>query len=206
MNNLYQEFIELGAYLSERRYIAGSAGNLSALRDDGHIICTPTNSNLGKLKESEISVISPDGILTEGKPPTKEVAFHQTIYKKYNKAKAVIHLHSTYLTALSCLNNLDAQNVIKAFTPYVVMRLGKVPLIPYFKPGSPQISEAIETLPNDISGFLMANHGVTVFGENIKDACHKFEELEETARLYFLLQNQDIRYLSATEIKELTGG
>ncbi len=206
MENLYQEFIALGVYLSEKGYIAGSAGNLSIKRDDNHILCTPTHANLGALKPGALSVITLDGERLEGEKPTKEVAFHQAIYKKYAQAKAIIHLHSTYLTALSCLNNLDPKNVIKAFTPYVVMRLGNIPLIPYFRPGSPQIVAAIDTLPNEISGFLMANHGVTVFGENMKEACHKFEELEETAKLYFLLKNQDIRYLSDTEIEELIRG
>ncbi len=206
MHNLYQELIHMGAYLSQKGYIAGSAGNLSVKAEDGHIICTPTNSNLAALKQKEVSLLAPSGELIEGHPPTKEVSFHKAIYAKYKKAGAVIHLHSTYLTALSCLNNLDKNNVIKAFTPYVVMRLGQVPLIPYFKPGSTQIAEAIEGLSDNISGFLMANHGVTVFGKNMKEACHKFEELEETAKLYFLLKGHDIRYLTDSEIEELTGG
>ncbi len=205
MSNLNQEFIELGAYLSQKGYAIGSAGNLSVRRDDNHIICTPSNSNLGNLTEEELSVVAPNGELVQGNRPTKEINFHKVIYEKYDEAKVIIHLHSTYLTALSCLNNLNKENVIKAFTPYVVMRLGSVPIIPYFKPGSAEIGEAIKELPSHISGFLMANHGVTVFAQNIKDATQKFEELEETARLYFLLRGEGIRYLSDAEVQELTG-
>ncbi|MFV0431219.1 MAG: aldolase [Alphaproteobacteria bacterium] len=204
MKYLYQELIELGAYLSKMGYSVGSAGNLSVRFDENHILCTPTNANLGTLQQDEISLISlDDNRLVKGKPPTKEVSFHQAIYQKYPHAHSVIHLHSSYLTALSCLQNLNPQNVIKAFTPYVVMRVGDVPLIPYHTPGSPKIAKEVTKLPSHISAFLMANHGVSVFGSNINDARNKFEELEETAKLYFLLRNQDVSYLTKEEIYQL---
>lgn len=204
MDTKYQELIALGAYLSQKNYVVGSAGNLSLRLRDNQILCTPTNSNLNDLKPEALSLLSADGTLLKGNSPTKEVSFHRAIYQKYNMANVVIHLHSTYLTALSCLQNLNPNNVLKPFTPYVVMRLGNVPLVPYFKPGSADIAEYIgQYLPHDISAFLMGNHGVSVFGSSVRDALGKFEELEETARLFFILNNQNIRYLSETEVQAL---
>lgn len=204
MDTKYQELIALGVYLAQNHYVVGSAGNLSLKLNNNQILCTPTNSNLNNLKCEEISVLSEDGTLLKGNPPTKEVSFHRAIYQKYNSANVVIHLHSTYLTALSCLQNLNPNNVLKPFTPYVVMRLGDVPLVPYFKPGSLDIATYIaQSLPDNISAFVLANHGVTVFGSSVKDALGKFEELEETAKLFFILNNQDIRYLSDAEVKIL---
>ncbi len=206
MDKQYQELIELGKYLFDLRYTKGSAGNLSMRLASGEIIATPTNSCLGMLKAEKLSILTSDGSHLEGNPPTKEIPFHLAIYEQNPNWNAIIHLHSPYLTALSCLKGLDPKNVIRPFVPYVIMRVGDVPLIPYFKPGSIKIADAVRTIAHQYSAFLLANHGVIVCGRNLKDACYNFEELEEAARLFFILKHHDIRYLNDTEIQELKKG
>ncbi|OOF47101.1 aldolase [Rodentibacter trehalosifermentans] len=195
--------VQLGRSFYERGYTVGGAGNLSVRLDENRILVTPTGSSLGRLKAERLSVLDMDGHVLEGDKPSKESVFHLAMYRKNPECRAIVHLHSTYLTALSCLENLDPQNAMKAFTPYYVMRVGGLPVIPYYRPGSPRIAEELEARALSGKAFLLANHGVVVTGEDLLDAADNAEELEETAKLFFLLQGKRIRYLSDDEVNEL---
>lgn len=101
----------------QRGYATGSAGNLSLLLPDGNILATPTGSCLGNLDPQRLSKVDPQGEWLSGDKPSKEVRFHLALYRNNPCCKAVVHLHSTWSTALSCLEGLDPQNVIRPFTP-----------------------------------------------------------------------------------------
>ncbi|AKD38327.1 aldolase [Pasteurella multocida subsp. multocida OH4807] len=197
------EMVNLARSLFERGYTVGGAGNLSVRLDDKRILVTPTGSSLGRLEADSLSVIDMAGKLLSGKKPSKESVFHLAMYKKNPDCHAIVHLHSTYLTALSCLKGLDPDNAIQAFTPYYVMRVGKLPVIPYYRPGDSHIARELSERALSGKAFLLANHGVVVTGSDLVDAVDNTEELEETAKLYFLLQGQNIRYLTESEVADL---
>ncbi|MGJ8580787.1 MAG: class II aldolase/adducin family protein, partial [Psychromonas sp.] len=113
--------------------------------------------------------------------------------------------HSTYLTALSCLEDLDYSNAIKAFTPYYVMRIGELPVIPYYRPGAPEIAQELSKLAGKYRAFLLANHGPIITGTDFLDAVDNAEELEETAKLALLLADKPTRYLTDVEVEDLKG-
>jgi len=115
----------------------------------------------------------------------------------------VVHLHCTYLTALSCLQGLDVKNAIKPFTPYVVMRVGKVPVVPYYRPGDLRLAEDLAKLAPTHRAFLLANHGPVVTGKDLRAAADNTEEMEDAAKLIFTLGERPIRYLTDDEIAEL---
>ncbi len=194
---------EFGASLFNRGYSSGSSGNMSARLPDGNILATPTNSSLGRLIPEQLSLVSMDGELLSGGKPSKECAFHREIYKARPECNAVVHLHSTYVTALSCLNGLDPADVLRPFTPYYVMKVSPLPLIPYFKPGSQKLFDAIARQAAASAHMLLANHGAITTGATLEQAVNAAEELEETAKLFFILSGRDIRYLSEGEIQEL---
>ncbi|MDU8924880.1 aldolase [Pasteurellaceae bacterium LIM206] len=198
-----RQMVELARSFYERGYTVGGAGNLSVRLKGERILVTPTGSSLGRLKAEDLSVLDMDGNLLEGKKPSKESVFHLTMYKANPNCRAIVHLHSTYLTALSCLADLDPNNAIKAFTPYYVMRVGKLQVIPYYRPGDINIARELGKRANTGKAFLLANHGVVVSGSDLLDAADNTEELEETAKLYFILQGQKIRYLTETEVNDL---
>ncbi|GJH42335.1 3-oxo-tetronate 4-phosphate decarboxylase [Pasteurella canis] len=197
------EMVKLARSLFERGYTVGGAGNLSVRLDDKRILVTPTGSSLGRLEAESLSVLDMDGHLLSGKKPSKESVFHLAMYKKNPDCKAIVHLHSTYLTALSCLENLNPENAMQAFTPYYVMRVGKLPVIPYYRPGDVNIARELSERALSGKAFLLANHGVVVTGSDLVDAVDNTEELEETAKLYFILQGQKIRYFTDSEVKDL---
>jgi len=198
-----EEMVKLGASFFQRGYATGSAGNLSMLLEDGSLLATPTGSCLGDLNPDTLSKVTLEGEWLSGDKPSKEISFHRAIYLNKPRCKAVVHLHSLYLTALSCLQGLDSKNCIKPFTPYVVMRVGDVPVVPYYRPGDARLGEDLAELAPHYNAFLLANHGPVVVGKSLREAADNTEELEETARLIFTLGDRPIRYLSDDEVAEL---
>ncbi|MDC4237740.1 aldolase [Pasteurella multocida] len=198
-----KEMVNLARSLFERGYSVGGAGNLSVRLDEKRILVTPTGSSLGRLEADSLSVLDMEGNLLSGKKPSKESVFHLAMYHKNPACHAIVHLHSTYLTALSCLEGLNPDNAMKAFTPYYVMRVGKLPVIPYYRPGDTNIARELSERALLSEAFLLANHGVVVTGTDLVDAVDNTEELEETAKLYFLLKGQQVRYLTDDEVKDL---
>lgn len=199
------EFVEVGKTLYDRGYATGSAGNMSVLLPDNTVAATPTGSCLGKLDPNNLSIVDMDGNLLSGPKATKEVLFHLALYKNNPDHKAVVHLHCSYCTAYSCISGLNKDSVFKPITPYLVMRMGDVPLISYYKPGSPNLTKDIGALANKHNAFLMANHGMITCGQSLNEALCNVEELEASCKLYFILRgtNEPIKYLTADEINEL---
>ena len=118
------------------------------------------------------------------------------------RAGAIVHLHSTHSVAVSCLADIDADDVLPPLTAYYVMRVGKLPLIPYSRratSGSPARSQVAARH----AAVLLANHGPVVAGKSLDAAADAIEELEATARLYLLLQDRPIRPLDADQVDEL---
>ncbi len=199
---LRDDMVRFAKSLFDRGYTAGSSGNISARCGDDWLI-TPTNSCLGFLDPARISKISREGRHLSGDPPSKEVFLHQAFYETRPGTGAVVHLHSTYATLLSCLAETNPQNAIPPLTPYVIMRVGRVPLLPYVPPGDPEMGAMIRALEGRHAGVLLANHGPVVAGKDLAAAVYAAEELEETAKLAVLAQGRAVNHLSARDIAEL---
>lgn len=198
-----REFIaEIGRSMFERRLTFGSSGNIS-VRIDGGWLMTPTGSSLGRLDPAKLSKLNDTGKLVAGDAPTKESFLHLAMYRERDKAGAVVHLHSTHSVAVSCLHGIDHDDVLPPITAYYVMRVGKLPLVPYFAPGDMALGEAVGRLAAKHSAMLLANHGPVVAGSSLSAAVDAIEELEETARLYLLLHGRPTRYLSPEQIADL---
>ena len=191
-----------GQSLHARGLTAGSSGNLSVRTGDGWLM-TPTNVSLGALDPARLSKLDSDGRLVSGDAPTKEAFLHRAMYEQRAGVGAIVHLHSTHSAAVSCMAGLDACNCIPPLTPYFVMKIGTLPLVPYHRPGDPKLADAVRTLAAGHRAVLLANHGPVVSGATLEAAMYAAEELEETARLFLLLRGQPVRVLSADEVAEL---
>src|SRR5512144_1453576 len=120
---------------------------------------TPTNASLGRLDPEGLSKITPDGRLVSGDMPTKEQPLHAAVYEARGKATAIVHLHSHYSVAVSVLRDVDPKSVLPPLTAYYVMRVGRLPLVPYFKPGDMALAEAVRGFAGKHHAVLLANHG-----------------------------------------------
>jgi ribulose-5-phosphate 4-epimerase/fuculose-1-phosphate aldolase len=194
--------VRWGRSLFERRFTVGSSGNISVRLDDGFLM-TPTNSCLGFLDPERLSKLDAGGRHIGGDAPTKELPLHMAFYKGRPSAQAVVHLHSTYATALSCLSDVDSEDAVAPITPYVVMRVGRVPVLPYTKPGSADIAPVIEARAGGNAAVLLANHGPVVAGTSLTNAVFAMEELEETAKLILLTRGMPVRHLDDAAIADL---
>jgi ribulose-5-phosphate 4-epimerase/fuculose-1-phosphate aldolase len=195
--------VEYSTFLFQRGYAVGTAGNISLRLPGGDVLATYTNACLGRLNPQALSLVAPDGKQLSGETMSKEIPFHLALYQARPNCRAIVHLHSTYLTALSCLKNLNHDDALQPFTPYYVMKTGRLPSIPYFRPGSSPIAAALAEKLKTGPACLMANHGVVVLGETLPEAVNIFEELEEAAKLFFILGEKPIRYLTDAEVGEL---
>jgi ribulose-5-phosphate 4-epimerase/fuculose-1-phosphate aldolase len=200
--DLRERLCRWGKSLFERGLTGGSSGNITARTETG-FLATPTNSCLGFLDPAALSELDADGSHAAGPKPTKEVPLHMAFYAARPSAGAVVHLHSTYATLLSCLADTDPSDAVPAVTPYVVMRVGRVPLLPYFAPGDPAIAPLIREKAATASAVLLGNHGPVVAGATLEAAVFAAEELEETAKLAILGRGHPLRLLPAEEIARL---
>lgn len=191
-----------GQSLFDRGYTCGSTGNISVRLGD-HFLITPTNSCLGRLDPEEIAKVDANGSLISGKPPSKECFLHLAYYSARPNEQAIVHLHSTWSVAVSCLSDVNPDDVLPAITAYYVMRVGQLPLVEYFAPGDKQLAEAVKSKANHAKSLLLANHGPVVGGSHLDAAVYNTEELEETARLFLMLRGLPTRYLSDVQQTEL---
>ncbi len=201
-SKLREQIACLGQSLFDRGLTAGSSGNISVKLDDGWLL-TPTNSCLGRLDPARISKLDWEGRLRSGDPPSKESFLHRVVYEERAAAGAVVHLHSVHSVAVSCLPEVNPHDVLPPLTAYYVMRVGKLPLVPYYPPGDVTLGEAVRGLAGKHSAVLLANHGPVVAGKSLEAAVYATEELEETAKLYLLLYGRRPRCLSDEQVAEL---
>ena len=203
---LREEIVRTAKSIFDRGLTHGSTGNISAKLEDGWLL-TPTGSSLGTLDPAKLSKLDWNGNLISGDKPSKENFLHLAMYEERAKAKAtigaVVHLHSTHSVAVSVLADVDPNDVLPPITAYYVMRIGSLPLVPYFAPGDMKLADAVRRFAGKHHAVLLANHGPVVAGASLAAATDAVEELEETAKLFLLLQGQRIRTLDSAQVAAL---
>ena len=201
-----EEICSVAKSIFDRGLTHGSTGNLSARLEDGWLL-TPTGSSLGRLDPARLSKLDWKGRLISSGQPSKENFLHLAMYEERAKANAaagaVVHLHSTYSVAVSVLEGVDPDDVLPPITAYYVMRVGSLPLVPYYAPGDIQLAHAVRRFAGRHHALLLANHGPVVAGTSLSAAADATEELEETAKLYLLLQDRRLRTLTPEQVQTL---
>jgi ribulose-5-phosphate 4-epimerase/fuculose-1-phosphate aldolase len=185
-----------------RGYAFGSTGNLSVRLDD-MVWITPTGVSLEGLTPAQLACIDLQGESRNDNRPSKEYPFHLAVYQRRSDARAIVHLHTLYSVALSCLDTFDPDNPLPPHTPYYFMRVAPLAVIPYFRPGSQQLAQAVERAAPAHHCMLLRNHGVICAGSSLSEAVDRTEELEQTARLYFILRGEQVCHLTPQDIADL---
>ncbi len=202
-SRLREEIVRAGASLFNRGLTHGSTGNISVALPDGGWLMTPTGSSLGTLDPARLSKLDAAGRLVDGDKPTKEAFLHTTMYGARPESGAVVHLHSTHSVAVSCIDGVDHNNCLPPITAYYAMRIGRLPLVPYYPPGDETLAAAVGALADKHHAVLLANHGPVVAGTNLSAAQDAIEELEETAKLFLMLRGERLRLLTDGQLAEI---
>lgn len=200
---LREQMCVLAKSLFDRGLTGGSTGNISARTLDGGLLVSPTGSSFGRLDPARLSLFDARGHHIAGDMPTKEMPLHSAFYETRSSAGAVVHLHSAHSVALSLLEDQDPDNFLPPLTPYAIMKLGKVALLPFFLPGDAAMGDAVRGLAGKRSAVMLAHHGPVVAGKDVEAACNAIEELEDTARLALLTHGMARRQLNAAQIKDI---
>lgn len=193
----------LAESLFARGLTHGSTGNISARTPDGGLLVTPTDSSFGRLDPGRLSRFDAQGTLLDGDPPTKELSLHTAFYDTRSSTGAVVHLHAVHSVALSLMPDADEDDFLPPLTPYSIMKLGRVKLLPYFRPGDPAMGVAVRELAGSRSAVMLANHGPVVAGHDVEAACNAIEELETTAHLALLMRGVAARRLTDAQITDV---
>ena len=200
---LREQICLLAKSIFDRGLTGGSTGNISARTDDGGLLVSPTGTSFGRLDPARLSRFDAGRKLVDGDAPTKEMPLHTAFYETRSKAGAVVHLHSCHSVALSMLPDVDPDNFLPPLTPYGIMKLGRVKLLPFFLPGDAAMGEAVRGLAGKRSAVMLANHGPVVAGKDVEAACNAVEELEDTARLALMTRGMNPRLLDEAQIRSL---
>lgn len=199
---MLEELCEVADSFHRRGYAFGSTGNIS-VRVGRQVWITPTGRSLKGLTPDKLACVDLQGAVQNAARPSKEFPFHLAVYRQRTDAGAVVHLHATYSVALSCLDSLDREAPLAPLTPYYFMRVAPLAVVPYFRPGSIELAAAIESAAPAHNCMLLRNHGTVCAGSTLSEAVDRTEELEQTARLHFILRGERARHLTPEEIEQL---
>lgn len=185
---LRESVCRVGASWFARGITGGVSGNVSARLPNGGYIATPTGSCLGTLCPQGLSLLDAQGRHSAGPAPTTEMPIHLALYAARPDCGAVVHAHSPYAVAWSCLNGLDPYDAVPAYTPYGLMRYGRVGLAAYAVPGSAALLAAVAQIAPHCAAILLANHGSIVAGVSVESVAYSLEELESACRVALILR------------------
>lgn len=197
-----ENLCEVAESFYKRGYAFGSTGNIS-VRAGERVWITPTGKSLKGLQPGQLACVNLAGESLNENRPSKEFPFHLAVYTRREDVRAVVHLHTLYSVALSCLDSFDAERGLPPLTPYYFMRVAPLAVLPYFRPGSSGLAEAVGEAAPRHNCMLLRNHGVICAGSTLSEAADRTEELEQTARLHFILRGEHVRLLTEEQVEEL---
>jgi 3-dehydro-4-phosphotetronate decarboxylase len=219
-----EEMCRVGRSLFERGYLHSTAGNISVRVDDGFLI-TPTDACLGFLDPARIAKVTFGGEPLSGDRPSKTLLLHRRIYEAHDaasralshdaKVNCVLHTHSSNLVALTLRSEYvsglhGAPELLPALTPYFVMKVGRVPVVRYERPGSPAVGDHVASLIAEyaakgvlLRGVMIERLGPNVWAGDPATAMGILEELEETAKVALLAAQNSIRDLTPLDVSAI---
>lgn len=200
-SHLRELICTLAKSLFDRGLTHGSTGNISARTEDGGLLVSPTGTSFGRLDPGRLSRFDATGKFIDGDQPTKEMPLHTAFYDTRSKAGAVVHLHSCNSVAWSMMPDANPDDFLPPLTPYGIMKLGRVKLLPFFLPGDPAMGDAVRGLAGKRSAVMLANHGPVVAGKDVEAACNAIEELEDTARLAMMMRGMNANALTQEQVR-----
>lgn len=183
----------------QRGYTTSSGGNLSHRSPSGFWV-SATGASFSRQTAAEFSECNLNGEPLSGPLPSKEARFHGVIYRLHPGVNTVLHVHADDSLALSCLAEPTGGNVLPILSSYAVTKVGRVPLIPYFAPGTAELVQAVSDACQGVNAVLMQNHGVLTYAPSLELAVDILEELEQNCRVWLRCQGQ-CRVLSETELE-----
>jgi L-fuculose-phosphate aldolase len=168
--------------LAARGLIAGQDGNLAVRLSPTRALVTPSGLIKGLLSASDMVEVDLSGRKLRGRrKPTSELDLHLRILKRRRDVGAVVHAHPPTATGFAVAGEGFENFVL----PDIILLFGRVPLVPYGTPGTPELGARVEPYIDQHDGLLLANHGAVTVGPTLEAAWIRMESLEHAARILF---------------------
>lgn len=181
------EIVEVGRCLLVSGLVAGHDGNISVRLGENEILITAAGSAKGNLDPAELLLVDMQGqmapnVAAPGLRPTSELAMHLAVYRQNPEVRAVVHAHSPFATAFAAAGHTLQGSCL----PEVTECLGEIPLLPFAKPGTEQLGQAVGEAAREYRGALLEAHGSVAWGANLREAYYRIEELELACKIEWL--------------------
>ncbi|MBQ3199790.1 MAG: class II aldolase/adducin family protein [Firmicutes bacterium] len=177
------EVVAVGQRLLAAGLVAGNDGNISVRLSEDEVLLTPTGVSKGELAQDTLVVVDMQGNVLSGRlKPTSEWAMHLQVYRQNPAAGAVIHAHAPHATAFA----LAGKTLSGCRLAEVTECLGEIPLLPFALPGSLKLAEQVGRAAADFHGALLEAHGPVCWGDNLRQALYRMEELELACKIVLL--------------------
>jgi ribulose-5-phosphate 4-epimerase/fuculose-1-phosphate aldolase len=187
-SNDIESFLQLCHRVYEKDLVRGAGGNVS-IRAGDRILISPTGRCLGVVDEGDVVQLALDGTVVGAGQPSKEWQMHLGCYRRED-VRAVVHVHSAYAVGVACLKDLDRDCAMPVYSPGYAVRVGKLPAVSYMPPGSQELASSVAAAIAGRNSVLLVNHGVVAVGTSADQAFDIAEEIEENARLHFILDGR----------------
>lgn len=165
--------------LHRRNLLAAADGNISLRLPDGKIVMTPTGVNKYQLKPEGMAFLRLDGTILSG-GPSSERAMHLAVYRRCPMARAVVHAHPPTAIAWT-LAHPELAELPSDALPEVILAAGKIPVVPYARPGTEAMGTELEPFLPAHRLLLLSRHGALAWGETLEEAVNGMERVEHAA-------------------------
>lgn len=177
-----EELVKVCQLVYKNKFVAAYDGNISIRTENNTVMITRSGICKGDVTSDDIIKTDLDGKIIGGKGKiSTENKLHFFIYKNRTDAKAVVHCHPVYATALGLIE----ENYLSHYFPEVLLTLGKIPVCKYATPSTSEVTDSIKEYLSDSNAFILQNHGAVTIGNSLMDAYYKMEKLEHTAKTIF---------------------
>ncbi|NIA08913.1 MAG: class II aldolase/adducin family protein [Nitrospiraceae bacterium] len=179
-DGLRPQIVEVCRRLYDKDLIAATDGNVSARLSDGNILVTPSGTHKGFLNTEDLLVIDPKGHVLKGcRRPSSELAMHMAIYQEDPETMAVVHTHPPWTLALSLSGHWPSSHFLIESRLF----LGKVSIVPFERPGTEALAQAVAKALHRGPVQILAHHGAVTSGQSLWEAFNLMECLEHTSRI-----------------------
>lgn len=199
-NEQIEQFVAQAHRVGDAGLTVCSSGNLS-WRIGEEVLLSGTGSWVPSLTKEKVAVCQlATGEALNGVKPSMESGFHLGVLRERPDVNVVLHFQSPYATAVACMKNCPVNFNVTAEVPCHVGR--EIPVIPYLRPGSKELAQAVVEAMKEHNSILLRKHGQVVCGKDFDQAFERAMFFEMACRI-IIQSGGDYTVLAPEEIDDL---
>ena len=180
-----EEICRVCRLLYDRGYVVSNDGNVSARVEEERVLITPSGVGKGRVTPDMLVLCDLEGRILEGdRHPSSESGMHLMVYRERPDVRAVVHAHPPFSTARA----ICRRPLTERYLAETVLGLGEIPVTEFAMPSTAEVPDSVRPFVRTHSAVLLANHGSLAWGPDLLSAFDRLEVVEQTAKVYFLVE------------------